>query len=115
MKNIPKIIYLNQDYLGVVEEDDFDKAQWTWCIDKIDNRDIKYIIYSDYLDKVKKLNFFSEQPDIKALEKMATAQIKDLIMWSEGEIHDYRLYIEMLKDELRKRRNKKLCRKTAYK
>ena len=56
MKNIPKIIYLNQDYLGVVEEDDFDKAQWTWCIDKIDNRDIKYIIYSDYLDKVKKLN-----------------------------------------------------------
>ncbi len=56
MKNIPKIIYLNQDYLGVVEEDDFDKAQWTWCTDKIDNRDIKYITYNDYLDKVEKLN-----------------------------------------------------------
>ena len=42
---------------------------------------------------------------------MATAQIKGLIMWSEGEIHDYRLYIEMLKDELRKRKNKKLRRK----
>ena len=58
-----------------------------------------------------KKNFFSEQPDIKVVEKMATAQIKDLIMWAECEINDYRLYIEMLKDELRKRKNKKLRRK----
>ena len=54
-----------------------------------------------------KKNFFSEQPDIKVIEKMATAQIKDLIMWAECEINDYRLYIEMLKDELRKREDKK--------
>lgn len=58
-----------------------------------------------------KKNFFSEQPDIKVIEKMATAQIKDLIMWAEGEINDYVLYIEILKDELRKRKNKKLRRK----
>ncbi len=54
-----------------------------------------------------KKNFFSEQPDIKAIKKMATATINDLIVWAEGEIHDYRLYIEMLKDELRKREDKK--------
>ena len=72
------------------------------------------LYYNQTKRKMKK-NFFSEQPDIKVIEKMATAQIKDLIMWAECEIHDYVLYIEMLKDELRKRKNKKLRRKTAYK
>lgn len=72
------------------------------------------LYYNQTKRKMKK-NFFSEQPDIKVIEKMATAQIEDLIMWAECEINDYRLYIEMLKDELRKRKNKKLRRKTAYK
>ena len=48
--------------------------------------------------------FFTDEPDIKDIEKMNSAQIKGLIMWSECEINDYTIYIEMLKDELNKRK-----------
>lgn len=55
-------------------------------------------------DNNTKKNFFSDEPDIEDIKKMDSATIKDLIMWSEGEINDYNIYIEMLKDELLKRK-----------
>ncbi len=60
-------------------------------------------------DNNTKKNFFSDEPDIEDIKKMDSATIKDLIMWSEGEINDYNIYIEMLKDELLKRKELYWC------